>query len=112
MKLKVLGAGLALMLAASLPAASASPVYKLKAPKKAKKGSAKAVVAFLDTGINPYHVVFRDKSARAKKHPSTYLPGYPDSAKPLKLSLNEDKWADAVKKDCEVWKSVENGQLY
>lgn len=43
----------------------------------------------VDTGINPYHREFRDRTTRAYEHPSTYIPGYPKKAKALRLSLKE-----------------------
>ena len=35
---------------------------------KLSRRSAQAVVAIVDSGINPYHVTFRDNSPLAKKH--------------------------------------------
>ncbi|HEX2241554.1 MAG TPA: hypothetical protein VHJ82_10510, partial [Actinomycetota bacterium] len=79
----------------------------------ATKSEADAIVAIVDTGINPYHVVFRDESPRAYKHPSTYIPGYPQDAQALRLHLHEKSYWAAVRKDCErVWSKVELGQLY
>lgn len=72
-----------------------------------------AVVAVVDTGINPYHVVFRDRSAAAQRHPSTRFPGYPRDALPLRLSLDAGSYAEAMEQDCEsVWRRVVPGQLY
>lgn len=71
-----------------------------------------ATIAIIDTGINPYHVVFRDDSARARKHPSTYIPGFPKDAQALPISLNEKDFWTAVKKDCDLWNKVKTGQLY
>ncbi len=74
---------------------------------------ANAVVAFADTGIDPYHVAFRDPSPRAYRHPSTYLPGYPKNAEALRITLDEPDYRTAVRKDCErVWKRVRPGRLY
>ena len=70
-----------------------------------------AVVALIDTGINPYSPAFRDSSALARKHPSEYLPGYPRSAKALRLSLDVP-FEEALEKDAEIWKSVRRGELY
>lgn len=71
-----------------------------------------ATIAFVDTGINPYHATFRDDSPQARRHPSTYIPGYPKSAIALRLTLNEEKYWDAVRADCErVWSKVE-AKLY
>ncbi|MDQ3646286.1 MAG: S8 family serine peptidase, partial [Actinomycetota bacterium] len=40
-------------------------------------------------------------------------PGYPEDAKALRLSLDEEKYWDALKKDCErVWDKIMPGQLY
>jgi hypothetical protein len=94
---RMVGAGLAAIALASAPAAH----------------GADAVVAVQDTGINPYHEVFRDDSPRAQQHPSTYIPGYPATALPLKLSLHEANYRAAVLKDCNsVWKKVKRNQLY
>jgi hypothetical protein len=84
----------------------------LAAPAHASAAPARAVVALADTGIDPYHQVFRDRSARAYQYPGTYLPGYPRNATALKLHLDvKDYWA-AVRADCKVWKSVVPGKLY
>ena len=83
-------------------------------PAAAQEGAAgDAVVAFVDTGINPYHQVFRDDSPRAYQHPSTYIPGYPADAIALDVTLSLTDWAKAVRADCEsVWKTIVPNQLY
>jgi hypothetical protein len=70
------------------------------------------VVALVYTGINPYHVEFRDDSARAFAHPSTYLPGYPEDAQALELTLDAESYREAVREDCETWQAVEAGEVY
>jgi hypothetical protein len=74
------------------------------------------VVSFIDTGINPYHEVFRTDDPYAFKHPSTYIPGYPADAIALPITLppvgEEADWAQLVRDDCELWRSVEPGKLY
>lgn len=78
-----------------------------------RTSGANAVVAIVDTGINPYHKVFRDTSARAYEHPSTYIPGYPKDATALRVTLDNDKYWDAVRKDCDrIWSEVKPGTLY
>ena len=76
----------------------------------------KVVVAYHDTGINPYHEVFRTDDPYAFQHPSTYIPGYPADAIALPITLpgpgDETDWATVVKDDCVLWKSVKPGQLY
>ena len=76
-----------------------------------KPSAAKAVVALIDTGINPYSPAFRDSSKLAHKHPSKYIPGYPKDAEALRLSLDLP-YEDALKQDAEVWKTVRRGELY
>jgi hypothetical protein len=76
-----------------------------------KASSAQSVVALIDTGINPYSEAFRDRSRLARKHPSTYIPGYPKDAKPLRLSLNLP-YEEAIKKDEKKWALVQRGKLY
>lgn len=94
-----------LLLGLSLVApANASPIVIDQPPT--------AVIAVIDTGINPYHEMFRDDSARARRHPSTYIEGFPKNAKPLRLSLDEPDFWTAAHKDCLVWNSVETGEMY
>lgn len=86
----------------------------VSAKAKRPAGSAvNAVVAVIDSGINPYHVTFRDDSPLARKHPSTYIPGFPRDAEALKLTLDAPDMQNAMKSDCEkVWKKIEPGKLY
>jgi hypothetical protein len=71
------------------------------------------VVAIVDTGINPYNVVFRDRSRLAQRYPGTYLPGYPKNVPALRLTLDATSYADALRADCDrVWKRVQVGRLY
>ncbi|MDQ3956473.1 MAG: S8 family peptidase [Actinomycetota bacterium] len=70
-------------------------------------------MALVDTGINPYHEVFRDRSRLAQRHPSTYIPGFPKDAKALRLTLNAPDYWTAVKADCKrIWSKIKPGQLY
>jgi hypothetical protein len=72
-----------------------------------------AVLGILDSGVNPYHEVFRDRSAAAQRHPSTRFPGYPKDAVALRLTLDAESYEDAVAADCErIWSTIEPGQLY
>lgn len=70
------------------------------------------VAAVLDTGINPYHVQFRDNSALARRHPSTYIDGYPTNAEALNLTLDAPDYETAVLADCAQWQKVQLGKLY
>jgi subtilisin family serine protease len=89
-----------------------TPAYA-RPGNSAQRSSANAVVALIDSGINPYHVTFRDSSPLAKKHPSTYIPGYPKDAEALRLTLDAPDLPAALKADCErVWQKVETGKLY
>lgn len=71
----------------------------------------KAVVALVDSGINPYSPAFRDRSPLAYKHPSTYLPGYPKAARALNLTLDKP-FGVSLARDTKVWSSVKRGSLY
>lgn len=70
------------------------------------------VVALVDTGINPYHETFRDTSALAYVHPSTYLPGYPADAERLDLSLDAPSFEEALRRDEEKLAKIQRGKLY
>lgn len=100
-------------LAVAFFAAAVSGATGAPAEKPRASAPPNAIVAIIDTGINPYHVTFRDSSRRARVHPSKYLPGYPKDAIALRLSLNETRYWEAVKKDCKsVWSKVKPGRLY
>ncbi|HEV2890980.1 MAG TPA: S8/S53 family peptidase [Frankiaceae bacterium] len=72
-----------------------------------------AVLAVVDSGIDPYHAVFRDRSPRAYQHPSTYLPGFPRDAVALPITLDARDYWSAVRADCKrVWSKVVPGRLY
>ena len=73
---------------------------------------ARVIVADIDTGINPYHLEFRDTSPEAYAHPSTYLAGYPADALALNLTFEANDYVSAVQADCEVWNSVRPGVTY
>lgn len=101
---------LLVMLSLSLLGAGAAAAQELPPP------TPKSVVSFIDTGINPYHEVFRTDDPYAFQHPSTYIPGYPEDATALPITLppvgEETDWAQLVRDDCLVWKSVQPGKLY
>ncbi len=86
------------------------------------------VVAVIDTGINPYHTEFRDlmdaasdASPRAATladagvagfgSPERLIPGYPEDAVPLSVSLDASDYQGAVEADAELWNSVQPGEL-
>ncbi len=71
-----------------------------------------AVVALVDTGINPYHEAFRDDSPLGQMHPSEYLPDYPEDAVTIELTLDADNLEEALGEDQEIWDSIEPETLY
>jgi hypothetical protein len=74
-------------------------------------GPAHAVVALIDTGINPYSPAFRDDSPLGQKPPWKYIPGYPKGTPALRLSLGLP-YEKAVEKDAGVWAKVKPNELY
>jgi len=70
----------------------------------------RAVVALIDTGINPYHVEFRREG---RVHPpSSWMPGYPESAKRLDLAFGAANLPLARAADAETWNATENDALH
>ena len=72
-----------------------------------------SVVAFVDSGINPYHRDFR--ASEFTHHPSKYIEGFPKKAKPLRLSLglaDRKGYAAARRKDEGKWARVQRNKLY
>lgn len=97
----------------ALAAAPARAASDPQWPAQASSPGANAVVAVVDTGINPYHATFRDSSPQAQKPPWTYIPGYPRNATALRLTFNAKDYASAVKADCKrVWSKIKPGKLY
>lgn len=71
-----------------------------------------SVVAHIDTGVNPYHQAFRDRSPLAHVHPSAYIEGFPEDARALNLSLDATSYEEALAQDRDVWANVTGGELY
>ncbi len=67
-----------------------------------------SVIAHVDTGINPYHEAFRSDADRAYDHPSTYLPGYPEDAVALNLTLTVSTVYQGLQTDADEWQKVED----
>jgi subtilisin family serine protease len=63
------------------------------------------VIAVVDTGINLYHDFFR--ASRLTDHPSRWVPGFPKSARSMRLSLIESNQAKALRRDTAMWDGVE-----
>lgn len=94
-----------------LPAAGATSAISF--PFSPASATPTAVVGLVDTGINPYHRVFRDRSPQAYRYPGSYLPGYPKGAIALHITLDAANYYDAVSRDCErVWSKLRSGHLY
>ena len=93
------------LLAPVLPASGSPIVIEDLAPPHV------AVIALIDSGINPYSPAFRDYTPLAYKHPSKYIPGFPKDAQALKLHLDMP-YEKALKADEEIWKSLRRGELY
>ncbi|MFN2525959.1 MAG: S8/S53 family peptidase [Actinomycetota bacterium] len=71
------------------------------------------VIAFVDTGINPYHRDFR--APDFVHHPSKFIEGYPKSAAAINLDLKAAGargYAAARRADVREWASTEAGELY
>lgn len=71
-----------------------------------------SVIAMIDSGVNPYSPAFRDRSALAFRHPSTYIEGYPRDARALHLTLNTRTLAEALAADRRIWARVQPNTLY
>ncbi len=101
-----------LLLSALAGCADVAPTTDAATEPEAPSWGPQAVVALIDTGINPYHVDFRDNSSLAFVHPSMYLPGYDADTPALNLTLNATSLEAALDADAEVWAEVEAGQNY
>ncbi len=90
-------------------ASAASPAGARPKPKAVTPPM--AVVALIDSGINPYAAAFRDRSPLAYRHPSTYIPGYPKGARELRLTLDVP-YERALERDRRTWTRVRPETLY
>ncbi|MDQ3955637.1 MAG: S8/S53 family peptidase [Actinomycetota bacterium] len=71
------------------------------------------VIAFVDTGINPYHHDFR--APDFVHHPSKFVEGYPAKAPSLKLAFpkaDASGYEAARAADDANWKAVKKSKLY
>ncbi len=77
------------------------------------------IIAIADSGINAYHLEYSAKTYpdpevlaltdNFTRHPSQYIPGYPDNALALPITLDKGYYPAADKK---IWASIKKGQLY
>ena len=74
------------------------------------KPRAHVVIAVVEDAVNVYHRDFADPARTG--HPATWLPGYPKSAKPLRLHLRERDHDTARAKDDATWVGLKAAQLY
>ena len=71
------------------------------------------VIAFVDSGINPYHQDFR--APDFTHHPSSYIEGFPQDTEALNLSFgtaDADGYAAAREADDDTWLDVAGRKLY
>lgn len=69
------------------------------------------VVAVPDSGINPYHEIFRRPNRTM--HPCKYIEDYPCDVPALRLSVGRhDSYRKAVLADLELWQDVKPGNWY
>jgi hypothetical protein len=71
------------------------------------------VIAFVDSGINPYHHDFR--APDFQHHPSEFVEGFPADTRALNLSFDvadSQGYAAAREADDELWQEVEANKLY
>jgi hypothetical protein len=68
-----------------------------------------SVIAVVDTGINPYHVDFRRRDLTA--HPSSYIEGFPATARPIRLSFGGDALETSAQRDRREWGKVARNEL-
>lgn len=69
-----------------------------------------AVIAIVDSGVNPYHEEFRDSAFQ--DHPATYITDYPADAEALPLTFTASQYTKAVSEDEEVWEEAKANTLY
>jgi hypothetical protein len=69
-----------------------------------------AVIAIIDSGINPYHSEFRDE--RFQAHPAQYVSGFPATAQRLDLALDAATFKEATVRDEATWSNVATRTLY
>jgi hypothetical protein len=70
------------------------------------------VVALIDSGLNPYHILHR--RANLTEHPSTFVPNYPKEAVPINITFDgkyHGTLPTAETTDA-CWKEVKHGVLY
>lgn len=95
----------AIVISLALPAV---PGHAARTPKL--RAAPFTVVAVVDSGIDPYHLDFRNPGLTS--HPSTYIEGFPKGAKALDLSLDAKTYSAATKADADAWSKIKNNELY
>ncbi|MGB0651888.1 MAG: PKD domain-containing protein [Thermoplasmatota archaeon] len=68
------------------------------------------VVGVPDSGINPYHEVYR--RPELTEHPCTYIEDYPCNIPALELTLGTSNWHAAFEADRAKWEAIRPGDRY
>lgn len=97
------------MIAATIAIAIAMTTIRSAADAGSSAARPRVVVAVVDNGVNPYHRDFADRGMSV--HPSRFLPGYPRTASPLRLTLDRE-FAAARHADDGTWGRLAPGRLY
>lgn len=92
------------VIVAGMPATSAGPEPITDTP------AFDPGVGLIIEPINVYHDTFSRPGWTG--HPSTYIPGYPEDAKPLFLSLDAPTLEQAMALDADTWANLEDEQMY
>ncbi len=67
------------------------------------------VVALFDTGINPYHEIYRRPNMNI--HPSRVIDGFPEDAIALNLTFT-NSYQENLKRDQKIWSNLSKEVLY
>jgi hypothetical protein len=94
-------------------------VFVGSADRVAQATTPLTIIGIADSGINAYHLEYSattypdpevlELSKNFTRHPSQYIPGYPDSAIALPITLGQGYYPAQDKK---IWSSIKLGQLY
>jgi subtilisin family serine protease len=72
----------------------------------------RVVVAIIDTGIQPYHMEFRQLVEDPTAHPSTYIPGYPAETDALEITLDGEDLEASRDADADLWGGAKRDTMY
>lgn len=99
-----------LLIVSSIIAVSCTATVPVRETPREETYTPHVVVALIDSGINPYHEIYR--RPHMTMHPSQIIEGFPEETIALNLTFTSKSYQTNVHNDLQVWYYLKDKTLY